>query len=180
MFLVWVLLVGGVFSALSEQVWAIPGGYLLPSGPLGSDPNRGTGKKDAAIAVEFHLKMDSKKSAKAKLDMNPMKFVMNVVPGQPVKLIVPVTNISDAPVTIKEITVEDCCAALTTSDSHLGGILLAPAEKYEILLELTTIHGEGKGHVRIVTATAGSRKDEVTYVDVAYSRKRSQDASFNK
>jgi hypothetical protein len=178
-----------VLSPLPTPIQASTDNYLLASGFRIGKPDGRTGRQSGVIAVEVNLKMPRKRgfmgapvineNVAAQLDMNPMKFIFGVVPGQPAKLIVPVTNISDFPVTMKDISVEDGSGALRVGDGHQGMIVLAPAEKYDIHLSLTTSSGEGKARVRIVAAKAGARKDEVKFVDISYSRKRSQDAIYN-
>jgi hypothetical protein len=150
-----------VFFSLCVQAWA-------QSSPLAG---RRSGGGDSAIAVEFHLKMlGKKKNSKARLDMNPITFVMAIVPGKPAKLIVPVTNLLDAPITISGVVVEDKSGALTLGRGGLAKMLLAPGEKFEIPVILSTKSGKGNARVRITVASEKVTKQEIDYVDVSYNR----------
>jgi hypothetical protein len=161
-----------VVSPLPVQ--ARPLSNPLPGGSFAGGPGNRHLDPNAAIAVEFYVKMHKQKNAKARLDMNPMNFVIAIVPGRPAKLIVPVTNLLDAPLTIKEIAVEDKSGALTLGGGHLTMILLAPGEKYEIPVILSTNSGRGKARVRIAAASEQANKEEVEFVEIAYNRTSKQ------
>jgi len=150
-----ILLVGSSLFAQARADGPLPGGK-------------------SAISVEFHVQMNTKKGAKAKLNMNPMRFVMAVIPGQQTKLIIPVTNLLDAPVVINRVTVEDKSGALVLSGGPLILINLAPGEKYEVPVTLTTQSGRGKARIRITAASEKAKNEDVEDVEFSYNRTSKQ------
>lgn len=135
----------------------------------------------AAIGVAgglliFYLVKKKRGGTLVKLETPPVK-INDVVPGQPTKQTVPVTNIMSAPVTVKAVTVDDKSGVLTI-DARQAPFTLAPGEKFEIPMTLSASNGGGKARVRIVVATEKTKKDEVKFVDVSYGHKKSKLASL--
>jgi hypothetical protein len=122
---------------------------------------------EETMAVD--LAMDMKHSATA-LDMNPRHLIVQQARGHAAKLPVPVTNIRDATLTIKDVVIEDRTGAFSMGEHQLD-IVLAPAETYEVPLIFTPANIEAKARIRIISTT-GSGGDLTTYVLLGYSQKK--------
>jgi hypothetical protein len=126
-----------------------------------------------AILYVLKKKHNKEPNSRVNLEAPPLKF-NDVVPGQLTKESVPVTNIMNDPVTVKAVTVDDKSGAFTIGDSRQAPFTIAPGEKFDIPVTLSGNNGGGRARLRIVVATAKTKKDEVKFVNISYGHKKSK------
>lgn len=158
-----------IVATVPAFLQAQPQSNSLPGGLSVGKPANSQAGINISIAVAVDMAMDMKHGTMM-LNMNPIHIILQIVPGKSVKLIAPVKNLMDAPVTIKRVVLEDKTGAFVFGGGEQSTVLLAPTEKYEIPVTFTAIDVEGKAHIRIV-ATTGNGRDEVKDILVGYSRK---------
>jgi hypothetical protein len=131
----------------------------------------------AAVAALLILYIVKKRGQHPKdailLNSPPVRF-NDVVSGRPTKEIVPVTNLMNDPVIVKAIAVDGKSGALAIGDAKQVPFTLAPGEKSEIPVTISANKGGGKARLRLVVATAKTKKDEVRFIDVSYGQQESK------
>jgi hypothetical protein len=125
------------------------------------------------VALWAYLQHRKNRQADIDLITTPAEFA-DIVPGQPAKLTVPVTNPMSAAVQIKELAVEDKSGALALGATRQGSFPLAPGEKYDIPVTITANQSSGKARIRIVVTSEGSTKQAVKYIAVSYGHPKSR------
>jgi hypothetical protein len=138
----------------------VPGVIALSAGVAGG------------VALWIYLRHHKHKQAKVILETKPVEFP-DFAPGKPANLTVPVTNPMNAAIKIEQLSVEDRYGALALGGTHQGSFSLAPGEKYDIPVTLTTNKTGGKARIRIVVTSGESTKEEVKYVSVSYGHPKS-------
>jgi len=123
----------------------------------------------AAVVLFVYAKKHHKGNTAVKLDLKPVKFE-DFTPGQPAKLSVPLKDMMSAPITVKEVAVDDPTGAVTLGDARQGTFTLAPGEVYDIPVTLSTTNSEGKARIRIVATSQKANKDIVQFIKVSYGK----------
>jgi hypothetical protein len=126
-----------------------------------------------AVILIVYEKKHGKGSTVVKLDTKAVKFG-NFTPGQPVKLSVPLKDLMNAPITVKEVAVDDPSGALTIGAARQGEFTLAPGEAYDIPVTLNTSNAQGKARIRIVATSPKAKKDVVQFIKVSYGHGESK------
>jgi hypothetical protein len=132
------------------------------------------------IVYLVYAKHKQKKAITARFDAKPVKF-SDYSPGQAAKLTVPLTNNSNAAITVKEIALDDKSGALSLNGSQQS-FTLAPGESYPIPVTLSTQHSSGKARIRItVDAEKMTKKgvvkgheDIVKYIPVSWGGEKAK------
>jgi hypothetical protein len=131
----------------------------------------------AVVAALLILYIVKKRGQYAKdpilLNSPPVRFD-DVVAGRPTKESVPVTNLMNDPVTVKAIAVDGKSSALVIGDAKQVPFTLAPGEKSEIPVTISANKDGGKARLRLVVASAKTRKDEVRFIEVSYGQQKSR------
>lgn len=121
------------------------------------------------VALLVYQKNHGKGSTAVKLDTKAVNFG-DFTPGQPVKLSVSLKDMMSAPITVKEVAVEDPSGALTLGDARVGTFTLAPGEAYDLPVMLNTSNTQGKARVRVVATSPKAKKDVVQFINVSYGK----------
>ena len=125
------------------------------------------------IALWVYLRHHKHRDPGVGMKTTPVEFP-DFVPGKPANLTVPVTNSTNAAITIKQFAVEDKAGALALGGTHQGSFSLAPGEKYDIPITLTTNNSAGKARISFVVTSGESAKEEAKHIDVSYGRQKSR------
>ncbi len=128
----------------------------------------------AALLILYIVKKRGRQTKNPILLNSPAVRFNDVVSGQPTKESVPVTNLMNDPVIVKAIAVDGKSGALAIGDAKQVPFTLAPGEKSEIPVTISANKGGGKARLRLVVATAKTRKDEVHFIDVSYGQQKSK------
>lgn len=164
------LLIGSVVS-LTARGLPVRISARFGSQALAVSSATGPAKYAHPIRIEVSMKIERKGGKKVVLDMNPERFSRTVVPGKNADFIVPVTNLLDANITVKSIAIEDHAGNLALRIPYSESLVLAPAEKLEIPVVISSCRGENRAHIHIVVSAPRSSRDEVKTVDVTYACK---------
>ena len=122
------------------------------------------------VRMQVSLKIHSKTKARVKLNMNPATLIASAENGQPAPFVVPVTNLMNARVSVKEIAVEGSGSSLSLPGGAQREVLLAPGESYEIAAVVIARKGSGRARIRVVASEENSRHAETKHIDVSYKR----------
>jgi hypothetical protein len=135
----------------------------------------GAGAAVLIVALVVHHHHMQEKAKKARLDADPVHFT-DYIPGQPIRLTVPLTNDSASAVTVEEIVVTDDSNALRLNAGNQPFTLAAGAY-YQIPVTLSTSSSAGKARIRILArsedAAGAGGAENVKSVEVSWGHGRS-------
>ena len=121
----------------------------------------------ALIALLIYMKHHKKHSIEARFSTEPVK-VTDYTPGQAKDVPATFTNNSHVAARVTEVSVEDSRGALKLTHALTLPAVLAPGEKLDIPVTLSTNKTKGEGRVRLVVSGQDEHKSSVLFIKIHY------------
>ncbi len=99
----------------------------------------------------------------------PARFA-DIVPGRTETRSARITNLMNEAITVRAVSAVAKSRAVAVADAFRTPLVLAPGEKYDIPLVITSRHSGGRARLRLLASKPGLKKDAVIYLDVSYGR----------
>jgi hypothetical protein len=158
---------------------------ILSSLPVpASAASKGVGKTVAiagvaggaiVLAIFYVVKRHVRRAPKLMVDVPAAVRFDHLVPGQPTKESVPVTNPMSEAVIVEAVTAEDKSGVLTLGDVRQTPFTLVPGERLEIPVALSANNKVGRARLRIVVTTARAREVHLIVVFYGYKEHKEKE-----